>query len=630
MNIRELAKLAGVSASTVSKIMNNKDSSISPSTRERVLQIAKQYNYQSYSSLIEKGTTTLTLGVVFRSASTMNLTLDGILHAAQEAGYTILLRESGNDSEREAQNLSVLCSHHVDGLIWEFVNKDSEKNIPFLERHEIPTVIFHSEHGNAVNIDYEEAGRQAALTLVNAGHTAIACINAPVPGREAFTNGYQKCLFENHIPLDEAFIFAQIDGQLMQKIASHTISGVVSAHYETAARLYDAVRKLRYELPYDVSIVSLRDESITPDVLRQLSTFTIPHYAYGEYLCERLVGQIERGENTPPAFRRAIQLDSESTVGIPHNSHSKKITVVGSINIDNYLKMDALPRTGMTVSSSLSASYVGGKAINQAIGAARLGQRVSVIGRLGNDVDSDTVYRALNMAGVDSMGVKRCSGHKTGQAYIFVQRDGDSMISILSGANATLLPQDIREAGRVFENAAFCLVQTEIPIETVAETCRIARKHGAQTILKPVACGELPADLLRNVDILIPNRAELDAICPAAGDLESQAAQLLDAGVGTVIVTLGTEGCFLKTAQESAYFPAVPFDVVDASGAADAFISALASYLLEERSLHTAIRIASYAAGFTISREGVTSSLVDKNTLESFIMQREPELLQIN
>lgn len=105
MNIRELADLAGVSASTVSKIMNNKDSSISPSTRERVLQIAKQYNYQSYSSLIEKGTTTLTLGVVFRSASTMNMTLNGILEAAQDAGYTILLRESGGNMEKEAQKI---------------------------------------------------------------------------------------------------------------------------------------------------------------------------------------------------------------------------------------------------------------------------------------------------------------------------------------------------------------------------------------------------------------------------------------------------------------------------------------------------------------------------------------------
>lgn len=627
MNIRELAKLAGVSASTVSKIMNNKDSSISPATRERVLRIAKQYNYQSYSSLIEKGTTTLTLGVVFRSPITMNLTLDGILLAAQEAGYTILLRESSDDPEREAQNLSVLCSHHVDGIIWEFVNRDSEKNMALLEKYEIPAVIFHSEYGNAVNIDYEELGRQTTQTLVDAGHTSIACIKAPIPGRDAFVEGYQKCLFENHIPLENELIFEQIDNPLMQKIASHAISGVVSAHYETAARLYDAVRKLRYELPYDVSIVSLRDESMTPDVLRQLSTFTIPHYAYGTYLCKRLVGEIERGETAPPAFHKTALLDSESTVGIPHNSRPKKITVVGSIHIDNYLTMDALPRTGMTVSSSLSSSYVGGKAINQAIGAAKLGQRVSVIGRVGNDVDSDTVYRALNITGVDSIGVKRCSGCKTGQAYIFVQRDGDSMISILSGANEALLPEDIRESDRVFENTAFCLVQTEIPMETVTEVCRTAKKHGAQTILKPVACSVLPEDLLRNVDIIVPNEAEINAICPSADDLETQASLLLAAGVGTVIVTLGADGCFLKTGQEAEYFPAVPFDMVDASGAADAFISALASYLLEGRSLHTAIRIASYAAGFTISREGVTPSLVDKNTLESYVKQREPALL---
>lgn len=106
MNIRELAELAGVSASTVSKIMNNKDSSISPSTRERVLQIAKEYNYQSYSSLLDKGTTTLTLGVIFRSAATVNMTLNGILKAAQDAGYTVMLRESDEDPEKEARNIS--------------------------------------------------------------------------------------------------------------------------------------------------------------------------------------------------------------------------------------------------------------------------------------------------------------------------------------------------------------------------------------------------------------------------------------------------------------------------------------------------------------------------------------------
>mgnify|MGYP002509689669 CR=1 FL=1 len=628
MNIRELAELAGVSASTVSKIMNNKDSSISPSTRERVLRIAKQYNYQSYSSLIDKGTTTLTLGIVFRSEAAMDMTLNGILEAAQEAGYTILLRESGSDLEKEAQNISVLSSHHVDGILWEPVSADSAEQLQILARHEIPAVLFHSECEGAVNIDYEQLGYQSAQTLVDAGHTGIACICARDGSRDAFAMGYQRCLFENHIPLEDGLVFDEINSVLMHKIASHTISGVVCARYEAAAQLYDAVRELHYELPYDVSLVSLRDDSREKDIFRQISTYTIPHYVYGRYLCQRLIGTIERGEVSWPAFHEDVLLDHKASVGIPHNNYSPKITVVGSINIDNYLKMNVLPRTGMTVSSSLSASYVGGKAINEAIGAAKLGQRVSVIGRVGSDVDSDMVYQALNIFGIDSVGVKRCSGYKTGQAYIFVQSDGDSMISIMSGANEALSPQDIREAERIFENSAFCLIQTEIPMETVTEACRIARKYGAQTILKPVACGVLPDDLLGYVDMIVPNAAEINEICPFADDIEGQAQYLLDAGVGTVIVTLGGDGCFVKTRQEAQYFPAVPFDVIDASGAADAFISALAAYLLMGRTLQEAVRIAAYAAGFNIAREGVTPSLVDKNTLESYMMQREPELVR--
>lgn len=627
MNIRELAELAGVSASTVSKIMNNKDSSISPATRERVLQIAKQYNYQSYSSLIDKGTTTLTLGIVFRCASTINMTLNGILKAAQGSGYTIMLRESGDDPEEEARNISVLCSHHVDGIIWEFVGRASSDQLQVIARYGIPAVIFNSEHEDAVNIDYEELGYNAVQALIDAGHTGIACINAPGIGAEAFTEGYRKCLFQNHIPLEEELIYDQINSMLTHKISSHAISGIVSSRYTAAASLYDAVKELRYELPYDISLVSLRDDLWEKDVFRPISTFTIPHYEFGEYLCNRLIGEIERGETSFPVFCKSVTLDNEDSVGIPYNNHSKKIAVIGSINIDNYLKMSVLPRTGKTVNSSLSASYVGGKAINEAVGAARLGQRVSVIGRVGNDVDSDLVFQALNAHGIDAIGVKRCSGYRTGQAYIFVQSDGDSMISIMSGANEALVPQDIREVERIFENAAFCLIQTEIPMDTVMEACRIARKHGAQTILKPVACGTLSAELLSCVDMIVPNAEEINAICPFGGGMDEQASYLLDQGVGVVIVTLGAEGCFVKTRQEAEYFPAVPFDVIDASGAADAFISALASYLLDGHTLYESVRIAAYAAGFSISREGVTPSLIDKNTLEAYIMQREPELL---
>ena len=201
------------------------------------------------------------------------------------------------------------------------------------------------------------------------------------------------------------------------------------------------------------------------------------------------------------------------------------------------------------------------------------------------------------------------------------------MISIMSGANEALTGQSLTASERLFENTAYCLIQTEIPMDAVYEACRIAKKLAICTILKPTACGILSKDILKNIDIIVPNNEEINEITPIKDNLEQQADYLLKQGIGTVIVTLGTEGCYVKTSELSEYFPAIPFDAVDASGACDAFISSLASYLLYGYPLLKAVRIASYYAGFSVTREGVIPSLIDKNTLEAYIYQREPQLL---
>lgn len=628
MNIRELAKLAGVSVSTVSKIMNHKDESISQTTRDRVLKIAKEYNYQSYSSMLDKDIKTLTLGVIFRTPANISTILTGILEKAQTLGYSIMLRESGNDPEKEFRNISVLVSHHVDGIIWEPVNEDSLKHCEYLASHNTSYVLFNSPNAASYNIDYEALGRKSTQTLIDMGHTSIACVLTPGTRTEAFSNGYKQCLFFNHIPLDEELIFHNVDRTLIQKISSHMVSGIVNSHYSAAVSLYDAISVLHYELPYDISLISLKHDSPEKSDYPRISTFTIPYYKYGKYLCGKLIHDIEKKKDSYPDFNIDISLDNEYSIGIPYHSRSGKIAVIGSINIDNYLKVDKLPHTGKTVSSSTSAMYVGGKAVNEAIGISKLGHHVALIGRVGNDTDSDRIYTELKNYGIDPVGVSRCSGYRTGQAYIFVQGDGNSMISIMSGANEALTESSLSENERLFENTAYCLIQTEIPIDTVLEACKIAKKHGICTILKPAACGILPPELLKNIDIIVPNHEEIDEICPIKNNLEKQAQYLLDSGVGTVIITMGAEGCYLKNSELSEYFSALPFDSVDASGACDAFISALASYLLYGYPLLNAVKIASYAAGFSVTREGVVPSLVDKNTLESYILQREPDLLK--
>ena len=200
------------------------------------------------------------------------------------------------------------------------------------------------------------------------------------------------------------------------------------------------------------------------------------------------------------------------------------------------------------------------------------------------------------------------------------------MISILPGANDALSPEDVRRNERSFENCRYCLVQTEIPMETVQTVCSLARAHGTKTILKPSACRKLPDALLKDVDILVPNLDEMNELRPQ-GTLREKAQYFLDHGIKTVIVTLGPDGSYVKTADLDMQFPAGHFQSIDNTGAGDAFICALAVYLQNGYSLEQTVRIATCAAGFSITREGVSNALVDKGTLESYLSQKYPELL---
>ena len=241
-------------------------------------------------------------------------------------------------------------------------------------------------------------------------------------------------------------------------------------------------------------------------------------------------------------------------------------------------------------------------------------------------MDAELIYSSLRAQGIDTGAVRCSSDNVTGKAYIFVQRNGDSMISILAGANASLSPDDIQKNRRYFENCRFCLVQTEVPKSTVLAACRTARDCGVTTILKPSTCSVLEPEILQYVDILVPNLNEISLLRPE-GTIEEKAGYFLEQGVGTVIVTLGAEGCYVKNRDWEERIPAVKFKAVDNTGACDAFISALAVYLQRGRTLKQAVQIATYAAAFSITREGVSPSLIDHRSLEAYIYQECPYLL---
>lgn len=630
MTIKEIANLAGVSISTVSKIINNKDQNINPETRSRVLKIVKEYNYTPYSNVKNISTAkNFLIGVLLKEGSQTNLMLNGILHTAQEQGYSILLYDSGNSEELELKHITSLCKNHVDGVIWEPVSEQSEQYERHFAEYNIAVCYINGYSDHFFSIDFAQMGYVLTRKLLDYKHTRLACLLKEKSQRSALVlEGFKKCLYENQIPYNEKMELYISDQDYFTKIINYEISGIVSSHFASSLMLYEQMERLHYYIPSDLSLVSLKDDVREGISFPHISSVKIPYREFGQYVCRDLINKCERRERAlEHLFAAPYIFDNEDSLEPPPFMRVKKIVVVGSINLDVTFNVDWLPQAGRTTTILNSNTTAGGKGANQAVGAAKLGREVTLIGEIGNDADAAFLFDTLEQENVTTQGVHRDLTAQTGKAYIYIENSGESAVTILSGANGNLSAAGIRKRQYLFENAGYCLLATEIPIETVIEAAKTAKEYGVKNILKPAALKAIPEELLALTDIFIPNRKEAAALCPNGDTVEERAQYFLEKGVGTVIITLGEDGCYLRTADTEKYFPAADFVAIDATGGADAFICALASCLSEGFSLDRSIRIATYAAGFCVSRQGVVPALVDRNTLETHISKVEPGLL---
>lgn len=630
MTIKEIAKLAGVSISTVSKILNNKDDSISLETRNHVLKIAKEYHYVPYASIKTASTAkTFMLGVLVRQYPDHTLFLKGLISAAQTGGYSAVICDSQNSPEEELKNITSLCRDHVDGVIWEPVSEQSAEFQHYFEELDIPICFVNSTFPESYGIDFQEAGYQAAKQLISYKHQKIACLtDKGKRNSDAFFSGFKKCLFDAHIPYDSSMDLSIHEKDQCGQILLHGLTGIVSFDFASSLALCGELHALQYQLPYDISLISLREDAGEQTEYFKISTIRLPFYEFGAHVCRQMIAKCEKELESYREFVTDYPVESCDSLDVPFTEKYQKIVVVGSINIDVTLNVDELPQSGKTISTNKYTIFPGGKGANQAIGASRLGHKVALIGKVGNDFDATMVYSLMEENHVDTRGIIRDNRMNTGKAYIHVQNDGESIITILAGANDAITPENIETHSYLFKNTGYCLLQTEIPIPVVQRAALLARSCGAKTILKPTAADSLPDSMFEAVDIFVPNKAEAAILCPQKTTLSDQADYFLSKGVGTVIITLGHHGCYVKTGGYEETIPAVPFIPVDNTGAADAFISALASYLLYGYELSKAIKIAAYAAGFCISRQGVVPALIDQNTLESYIKKTDAELLK--
>lgn len=302
----------------------------------------------------------------------------------------------------------------------------------------------------------------------------------------------------------------------------------------------------------------------------------------------------------------------------------KKIMIVGSLNMDAVINVQVIPKAGETVMGSDIEKVPGGKGANQAYAAGKLGGDVVMLGVVGNDENGGALIDSLyKEAGVKTRYIRRESCVDTGTAYIYVQSDGNNCIVVSPGANKRCDLQYMREQEQRLGECDILLMQFEIPMETVEYVLKTANKMGKQVILNPApAPGILSSEMLKYVDILIPNETELEIITGREWDrdldkLEAMCRGLLEKGVGNVIVTLGEEGCFLA-GRECKHFPAYKVEAVDTTAAGDTFSGALAVMLAENKTMEEAIRFAMKASAIAVQRKGAQLSIPSRIEVEQY------------
>lgn len=293
--------------------------------------------------------------------------------------------------------------------------------------------------------------------------------------------------------------------------------------------------------------------------------------------------------------------------------NSKKIVVVGSCNTDMVVKSDRLPVPGETVLGGAFMMNPGGKGANQAVAIARMGGNVTFISKTGNDLFG---RQSVEMYGDENIVTDYIFSDQhlpSGVALITVDRNGENCIVVASGANGSLSPKDIEKAKNVIENADILLMQLEVPMDTVEYAAKLAYEKGVKVVLNPAPAAFLSNDLLHCLYTIIPNKTEAEMLSGIkVSDLETakQSADIIAAkGVDKVVITLGSKGALIKDGDVYSFIPADKVEAVDTTAAGDTFCGAFCVGISEGLSIEDAVRMATKAAGITVTREGAQAAI---------------------
>jgi ribokinase len=297
------------------------------------------------------------------------------------------------------------------------------------------------------------------------------------------------------------------------------------------------------------------------------------------------------------------------------------VFVVGSINQDFVLSVERRPEPGETVTDAQLSRGNGGKGANQAAAAALLVADVQLLGRVGDDGLGEPLVEALADKGVDTSLIEASTRSSTGTAFITVTPDGENAITVAPGANRSLTPDDVDDASDSIAAARVLVAQMEVPPEVVLRAVEVAARQGTRALVNLAPPTQVPRELLEMLDPLVVNEHEaaflLEERVEGVDAALFAAPELLSLGPRSVVITLGKEGAVFSDGDSTEHVSSPEVEVVDTTGAGDAFTGALAVQLARDESLGDAVAYAVRAGAAAVTKEGAQGALPTPETIEA-------------